>query len=113
MKKWMKPGFHPAPFLCLCHGAWVRPGLRGEVASFSLHLAGIKHSDFSRFAQRLAFPFIFFLSRKTRKKVLLFLLLLLFCAAEEKSWDAREGGNTPRGVFLPSPLRSSLACVAS
>lgn len=36
---------------------------------------------------------------------MLLLLLLLFSAAQEKSWDARESGNMPMGVFLPSPLR--------
>lgn len=36
--------------------------------------------------------------------MLLLLLLLLFSAAQEKSWDARESGNMPIGVFLPSPL---------
>lgn len=30
------------------------------------------------------------------------LLLLLFSSDQEKSWDVRESGNLPMGVFLPS-----------
>lgn len=45
----------------------------------------------------------FFFPSKISKKVLLF-LPLSFSAAQEKYQGARESGNMPMGVFIPSPL---------
>lgn len=94
----MKSGFHPAPFLCLSDSVCAWPG--GTFNLINIYLVGTKGfvglpKDYFLFSFFFFFPLI----KKIRKKI----LLLLFSAAQ-KCWDARESGNMPTGVFLPSRL---------